>query len=70
MTAAERGPHKSTLEPDAIEMMLTDVEDKVKDGFMELVYLDEIEHFLGTPEWEYLKISPLAMVNQKAGSIM
>ena len=46
MTAAERGPHKSALEHDAIAMMHSEVEGKVKDGFVELVYLDEIEHLL------------------------
>ena len=66
MTAAEHGPHKSALASDAIEMMHTEVEGKVKDGFAELIYLDEIEHLLGSPEWEHLKISPIAMVPHKS----
>ena len=66
LTAAKRGPHKSALEPDAITMMHAEVQDKVKEGFAEVVYLDEIEGALGSGKWEHLKISPLAMVPHKS----
>lgn len=66
MTAARRVPHKSALEPDAIDMMHAEVKDKIKEGFVEMVYLDEIEDALGSDKWEHLKISPLAMVPHKS----
>ena len=50
MTAAERGPHTSALASDTIEMRHAEVKGKVKDGFADLIYLDEIEHLLGSPE--------------------
>jgi len=64
--AAKRGPHKLALGADAIAMMHAEVAIKVKDGFVELVYLDEIKHLLETKEWEHLKISPIAMVPHKS----
>ena len=66
MAAAKRGPHVSALAPDAIAMMHTEVEAKVKEGFAEVVYLDEIEDLLETEEYSELKISPLAMVPHKS----
>lgn len=66
MTAAERGPHKSALDLDAIEMMYAEVEANAMDGFAELIYLDEIEHLLESEEWAHLKISPIAMVPHKS----
>lgn len=66
MAAAVRGPHVSALAPDAIEMMHREVEEKVQDGFAEIVYLDEIEHLLGAATWLHLKIIPLAMVPHKS----
>ena len=50
IAAAKRGPHKLALEEDAIEMMRIEVEGKVKDGQVEIVYLDEIEHLISTPK--------------------
>ena len=47
-------------------MMHKEVEEKVRDGFAEIVFLDEIEGLLGTEEWKHLKISPLAMVPHKS----
>ena len=66
MMAAERGPYKSSLALDAIEMMHMEVERNIKDRFAELVYLDEIEHLFGSPEWAHLKISPIAVVPHKS----
>ena len=66
MTAAERVPHKSALAEDAIVIMHREVENRVKDGYAEVVYLDEIEHLLGTEAWQHLKISPLAIVPHKS----
>jgi len=65
--AVERGPHKSTLAPDTIIMMHDKARDKVKeDFFSEVIYLDKIDHLLGTEEWSHLKIFPLAMVSHKS----
>ena len=64
--AARRGPHSSALAPEAITMMHAEVEDKVKEDFAEVIYLDSIDHFLGTEEWVKLKIFPLAMVPHKS----
>ena len=66
MTAAERGPHISALAPEAIAMMHTEVEAKMKEGFEEVIYLDTIEDWLVDEEWVQLKISPLAMVPHKS----
>ena len=66
LTAAERGPHKSVLADEAIKMMHTEVVTKVKEGFTEVVYLDEIIDELGSEEWVHLKISPLAIVPHKS----
>ena len=46
-----RGPHVSALAPEDISMMHAKVEDKVKEGFAEVVYLDSVEHLLETEEW-------------------
>jgi len=66
MAAAERGPHISALAPEAIAMMHTEVEAKVKGDFAEVIYLDVIEDVLGDEEWTQLKISPLAMIPHKS----
>ena len=50
MTVTERGLHKSALALNAIGMMHAGVASKVEDGFAELVYLDEIEDLLESPE--------------------
>ena len=65
LLAAERVPHKSALEPEAIAMMHVEVDEKVKRGNVEVVYLDQIKHLLGTEEWQHLTLSPLAMVPHK-----
>jgi len=62
MMAADRGPLKSALAPGTIKMMHGEAAQKVKDGYAEIVYLDEIEYLLGTEEWLELNTSPLAMV--------
>jgi len=49
-------------------MILTEVADKVREGYATVVYLDEIEHLLETEEWAHLKISPSAMVPHKIGN--
>lgn len=64
--AAHRGPHVSALLPEAIAMMYVEAQAKVDEGFAEIIYLDEIEHLLGSEEWRQLKISPLAMVPHKS----
>jgi len=66
LAAAERGPHVLALVLEAIAMMHAEVEDKVKEGFAKVVYLDSIDHLLGSNEWAQLKISPLAMVPHKS----
>ena len=55
--AVERGLHKLALVPNEITMMYYEVEEKVRDGFAEIVYLNEIKHLLGTSEWSQLKKS-------------
>ena len=66
ITSAQRGPHISALDPEAIAIIRSEVEDKVREGFAEIVTLDKIEHLLGTDEWVHLKILPLAMVPHKS----
>jgi len=48
MTAAERRPYKLLLARNVIEMIHSEVQRKVRDGFVEVFYLDKIEDFLGT----------------------
>jgi len=66
LAAAERGPHMLALLPESIEVMHAEVAVKVKEGFMEVLYLDEVEHLLGMDEWRQLKISPIAMIPHKS----
>ena len=47
-------------------MMHVEAKEKVKDGFAEIIYLDEIEQLLVTDEWAHLKISPLTTVPHKS----
>ena len=47
-------------------MIHSEVDVKVRDGFAELVFLDEIEHLLETAEWAHLKISSISMVPHKS----
>jgi len=42
VVAAARGPHISALVPDTIAIMHAEVNEKVEDGFSEVVYLDQI----------------------------
>ena len=51
---------------DTIEMMHAEVDRKVKDIFSEVVYLDDIEHLLGTPDWAHLKTLPIVIVPHKS----
>ena len=46
----ERETYNFALAPEAINMMHSEVEEKLRDGFAEIVYLDEIKHLLGTLE--------------------
>ena len=66
LEVVERSPHKLVLEVNAIKMMRTEVEGKVKDGQVEIVCLDEIEHPIGAPKRLHLKLSPLTMVKYKS----
>ena len=47
-------------------MMYAEAKAKVDEGFVEIVYLDEIENLLGSEAWRQLKISPLVMVPHKS----
>ena len=60
--AIDRGPHSSALEPDAIEQMAKEIEEKVRVGQCEVVEWDSIKD---NPPPQ-LKISPLAMVPHKS----
>lgn len=63
MTAAvERGPHSSALEPDAIEQLRGEIEEKVKAGQCKVVAWDDIK----TNPPKQLKVSPLAMIPHKS----
>ena len=55
LEVSHRGPHTSVLELDTIKMMHKEVEDKVKEGFAEIVNLADIEHLFGTRECAQLK---------------
>ena len=50
MRVVERGLHKLVLERNTIMMMYGEVEEKVRDGFAEIFFLDEIEHLTNTVE--------------------
>jgi hypothetical protein len=60
--AIDRGPHVSALDPEAIEQLQQEVQDKVKKGQARLVLWDEIKK---DPPKE-LKISPIAMIPHKS----
>ena len=66
LVEARCGPHISDFVPEAIVMMHAEVEEKVKEGFVEVVYWDSIEHLLETEDWAQLKKYPLAMVPHKS----
>jgi hypothetical protein len=60
--AIDRGPHVSTLDPEAAEQLRLEVAEKVKKGQARLVLWNDIKH---NPPRE-LKISPVAMVPHKS----
>ena len=60
--AINRGPHKSTLEPDALEHFATEVADKVAKGKARVVLWDNIKH----DHPKQLKISPVAVIPHKS----
>ena len=64
--AVEQGRHISALAPEVVEIMHAEVADKAREGYVTVMYLDEIKHLLETEEWAHLKISPLAMVPHKS----
>jgi len=60
--AIDRGPHKSTLEPDALEHFATEVADKVAKGQARVVLWDDIKH----DHPKQLKISLVAAIPHKS----
>ena len=60
--AVERGPHSSALEPDAIEQLRGEIEEKVRIGHAKVVAWNDIKD---DPPPE-LKISPIAMIPHKS----
>ena len=49
-----------------ISMMHSEVEEKARDRFTEIMYLDDIKHLLGISGRSHLKISHMAMVAHKS----
>ena len=60
--AINRGPHKSALEPDALEHFATEVANKVAKGQARVVLWDDIKH----DHPKQLKISPVAAIPHKS----
>ena len=60
--AAQRGPHVSSLEPDAIEQIQVEARDKEKQGFAKIYKCDDV---IQNPP-PNLKLSPLAMIPHKS----
>ena len=60
--AIDRGPHISAMDPDAMEQLQAEVEEKVANGQARLVLWDDIKN---NPPME-LKISPIAMIPHKS----
>ena len=60
--AIDRGPHKSALEPEAIDHFAEEVADKVKKGQARVVLWDDIRH--NHPR--QLKVSPVAAIPHKS----
>ena len=60
--AAQRGPHVSSLEPDAIEQLQMEARDKEKQDFAKIYKWDEVKQ--NPPP--NLKLSPLAMIPHKS----
>lgn len=59
IAAAQQGPHILALASDENAMTHAEVEDKVKEGFVEVIYLDMIEHLLGADKWANLTRYPI-----------
>ena len=62
VAALKRGPHVSAKVPEAIDALLTETENKVKQGFAKVVRWGDIKHDI-PPK---LKISPIAMIPHKS----
>ena len=60
--AAERGPHRSALEPDAIAQIQVEAREKEAQGFCKLYDWEELKRDLP----KKLKLSPLAMIPHKS----
>ena len=60
--AIQRGPHVSAMEPEAMQQLHTEVQEKVQKGQVRVVTWDSIK---GKPPRE-LKISPIAMIPHKS----
>ena len=60
--AVLKGPHKSALEPDAIEQMEQEIKEKERQGQVKVVLWDDIKD--NPPK--QLKISPVAMIPHKS----
>ena len=60
--SAQRGPHVSSLEPDAIEQIQVEARNKEKQGFAKIYKWDDVKQ--NPPP--NLKLSPLAMIPHKS----
>ena len=60
--AAERGPHRSALEPDTIAQIQAEVHKKEAQGFCNVYEWEELKRNLP----KKLKLSPLAMIPHKS----
>jgi hypothetical protein len=60
ITAVARGPHRSALTPEAIQLVHEDVDYQVGAGFSEIVMWDDIKEHLHVN----FKVSPLAVIPQ------
>jgi hypothetical protein len=63
-TAVEKGPHSSSLEPDAIEQIQMEAKEKVKQGFSKIYTWEWLKKNLN--KHPQLKLSPLAMIPHKS----
>ena len=62
--AVEKGPHSSSLEPDAIEQIQMEAREKVKQGFAKIYTWEWLKENLH--KHPQLKLSPLAMIPHKS----
>jgi len=62
--AVEKGPHSSSLEPDAIEQIQMEAKEKVKQGFAKIYSWEWLKRNLH--KHPQLKLSPLAMIPHKS----